>query len=260
MVTLTNVAFAGYAYYSTGDEGFIYALSSKDTESIGLPVILINSNAKAANFFSLLFLLASGVLMASLICLLVVTFCCRRKVAELEEVYWKLQYAFANVNDTLVREVSRRTPSAAATSSASLNPKRASQSNIRLATGSQSPSQVMPHHGSTARMTSMRQPQQVMEPPPTAPVFPATPPPYGTNANPLYLKPVSASTVSSYNYSHGDNYAQDSIFAPQAPPMPAPQQQQQTRVSGGLMTSPSPRTTPDQPLRRRASKVSFIGA
>ncbi|KAG5487457.1 hypothetical protein LSCM1_07412 [Leishmania martiniquensis] len=258
MASLTNVAFAGYAYYSTGGEGFAYALSSKDTASVGLPVVYVNSNAKAAHFFSLLLLSVGGVLMVGLMCFVAVTFCCRRKVAVLEEMYWKLQYAFANVNDTLMREASRRAPSTAATSSASLNQKRASQPNIRLAAGTQSPSQMMQHHGSTASMTSIRQPQQMMEPPPAAPVFPATPLPYGMSVNPFHLQPVNASSASAYNYSYNDSCARSSLFAPQA--SPAPSTPQQTRVSGNLMASQSPRATPDQPLRRRASKVSFIGA
>ncbi|AYU75801.1 hypothetical protein conserved [Leishmania donovani] len=258
MATMENVAFAGYAYYSTGGEGFIYALSSKeDVESTGTPVIIVNATSKAVNFFPFLFLVVGGVLMVGLMASVMVTFCCRRKVAKLEKMYWELQYAFADVNNTLVQEASRRT-----TSPASLKQKHTPQSTSCLVAGSQSPPQMMQRHGSIARVASMRPSQHIMEPlPPAAPVFPAAPLPYGMNANPLYFQPVTTSAASPYTCSHGGKGAQVTVFAAQPPPIPSsPQPQRQTRLSVGPAAPQSPCTTPEPPLRRRASKVSFIGA
>ncbi|CBZ23255.1 conserved hypothetical protein [Leishmania mexicana MHOM/GT/2001/U1103] len=259
---METVAFAGYAYYSTGGEGFIYSLSSKDAESTGTPVILVNATSKAVNLFPFLFLVVGGVLMVGLMAFVMVTFCCRRKVAKLEKMYWELQYAFADVNNTLVQEASRRTPSAVSTSPVSLKQRHTPQSTSRLVAGSQSPPQMMQRHGSIARAASMRPSQHVLEPlpPPAAPVFPATPLPYVMNANPLYFQPVTASAASPYTCSYGDKGAQVTVFAAQPPPIPSPQPHQQTRISSGPAVPQSPRTTPEPPLRRRASKVSFIGA
>ncbi|CAJ1005492.1 hypothetical protein Q4I28_000812 [Leishmania naiffi] len=244
METLTNVAFAGYAYYSAAGDGFVYALRSKDGSATGSPVILVDPSAKAAHFFPCLFLVAGGILMVGLLAFIVVAFCCQRKVAKLEETYWKLQYTFADVNDTLVREVSRRT----------------SKSNSQRVAGSQLPSPMLQHRGSTASMTSMRQPQHIMEQPPAAPVFPPTPSPYGMNPNPPYLQPMNVSPATMYNFSYGDNCAQAALFPPQALQVPLSPSQHHTRILGGFVAPQSTCPTPDQPLRRRASKVSFVGA
>ncbi|CAJ1016386.1 hypothetical protein Q4I30_000934 [Leishmania utingensis] len=260
MEALTNVAFAGYAYYSAAGDGFVYALRSKDSSATGSPVILVDPTAKAAHFFPCLFLVAGGTLMVSLLAFVVVAFCCQRKVAKLEETYWKLQHTFADVNDTLVREVSRRTSAAAATSSASLKQRCTSKSNSQRVAGSQSPPPMPQHRGSTARMTSIRQPQHIREQPPAAPVFPATPSPYGMNPNPPYLQPMNVSPMTMHNFSYNDNCVQAALFPPQALPVPLSPSQHHTRTLGGFVAPQSTCLTPDQPLRRRASKVSFVGA
>ncbi|KAK7198309.1 hypothetical protein NESM_000788700 [Novymonas esmeraldas] len=294
MAVVVNKAFAGYAYYSTGGEGFIYTLISKQSPTaVGAPVVVVDGTARANNFFPFLFLVAGGALLLVLFVCVSAAFCCRRTVAKLEEEYWKLQYAFADVNDTLVREASRR-PSAKAAAS---KPKRApSQSSMGADATSQSPAPQarMQQQGSTASMSSMRQPQRMaapQQPPPPPPqqqqaAYPAysvSPAPWGGAAYPAQSQPVSPPLMQyapppppppqqqqqqSYGepaanpyYSQpgaggGYNYSYDNSYTQAAPTSAV----QQTRVSGGSVAPQSPAATPDQPLRRRESKVSFVGA
>ncbi|GET85626.1 hypothetical protein, conserved [Leishmania tarentolae] len=262
MSTIKDEAFAGYAYYSTGGEGFIYTLISEgSTESSGTPVVLVNDASKAVNFFPFLLLVAGGTLMVALMAFLTATFCCRREVAKLEKTYWALQYAFADMNHTLVQSEMRRASSAASMSQVSLKQKHSRQSTNGFVAGPQSPSQMISRCSSVATVTSTHPSQYMMDPMPAGTlVLPATTPPYGMNVNPLYRQPVNASATNPCNCSYGNNCAQATLFSAHTPPLSSPQPQTQTQLSAGPVASQSLCSTPEPPLRRRASKVSFIGA
>ncbi|KAG5511621.1 hypothetical protein JKF63_07217 [Porcisia hertigi] len=259
MATLTNATFVGYAYYSVRGEGFIYTLSSnKDSNSSGSPMTILNvvvdSAAKANNFTSLLLLVVGSALMVGLIALVILSFFCQRKVPQLEKTYWKLQDTFTDVNDTLFQEIKRCTPPAAAIPSPSTQHKHTHPFQAQLAANTPSlPLLMQPGSICTSNVTPVRQLQQQRNPRP-----------YDMNAN---LFPAAAPTVVHTENAYHHYFASQgthtpaSFFVTHTPPLSAPHLQEQQRVSGRFSESRSSSAPPEQsPLRRRMSKVSFIGA
>ncbi|KPA75461.1 hypothetical protein ABB37_08376 [Leptomonas pyrrhocoris] len=144
-------AFAGYAYYSTDGDGIVYAFTNSTAPTtLGTPVVVVNSVSKAAHFFQFLFLVAGGALTLVLLILVGITFCCRRRVASLEGKYWRLQHAYAEVNNAIVQEILHRTPRQTAV-------KRQSSSNNMPQHQHQQP---MQRNASTYSMRSQHQQQQ----------------------------------------------------------------------------------------------------
>jgi hypothetical protein len=275
--------FAGYAYYSSNGDGFVYALRADvDDISPGTPVVVVNGVSKASNFFQFLFLLVGGILTLLLLVIVSITFCCRRGVAALEERYWRLQHAYAEVNGALVHEVAQRTPDypPASTkrqpsmqrlnSSNSMRSqqqqqqqmqRRSSTNSMRSQHQYQQPPQQMQRYASTHSVRTQQQQQQEMMQQPVQMV--STPsmhqrisnpwtltseavgvyPPRQPPTQPLFPSaPMPTTNTAAYDYNMMYN-TNPVVAAPILPSTPQMQQQQQQQS----MVAPHPIISPAAP-------------
>ena len=262
--------FAGYAYFSDNGDGFVYALTHGDPTKLGEPVVVVNDVTRAANFFPFLFLVVGGVLTLLLLIIVSITFCSRRQVASLEEKYWRLQHAYAEVNDALVHEVMQRTPNAP--------PKRQPSMQRRSSTNSMRSQQQQQQQPVSQQMQSVPLASPNTYPRTTSPwtltsdavgVYPPrqSPPQLVFPASPML--PVANATA--YDYNSIYTAAKGSAAMPVSTATTSPLSPQPFVAPPPIMTPslPAHHAVPPQrqvdaaslspeTLRRRESKVRFL--
>ena len=102
--------FSGYAYFSDNGDGFVYALTHDDPTKLGEPVVVVNGVASAGGVFPFLFLVVSVVLVVGLLALLGTAIILRRRATALQARHARLRHAYAAVNGAFVSELLDRTP------------------------------------------------------------------------------------------------------------------------------------------------------
>ncbi|KPA75456.1 hypothetical protein ABB37_08373 [Leptomonas pyrrhocoris] len=276
--------FAGYAQYSAKGDGFTYALTNATAPTTpGAAVVLVSDVQRALSFFPFLFLLAGVVLGTLLLALLLIAFCCRRHTISMELRCLRLQRTHAELCLTLAGEVLDRTPVRPAPPTKRPEPpkmqRHRSSSSRRSARTSNSPPQPPQQQGPQQQQQSFVLPPSPAPPLPPLPItnrWMLTPEPFGVfpprqpPTQPLFPESPTAMEANCAACNYNNMYFPVPILAAAhkaASPSPEerarasePEQQGLEETQSDTSSATGSITAPAPTLRRRTSRVSFIGA